>query len=558
MSKYLFLTIVILTSFWSSSQLVFEINQPSHLKGIYPSIPPSTAWNSPNLYINGTWFSDTVVVSNDGIDASACSPIINNVNNQYALFYRYGCNLDDQLLNAQAAGAIGAIIIDSVVGRPLPFQGEAQSASITIPFVIISLDEGDSLIAAINLGETSIVSFGDKTGTNTVDLGIYMETSIWSSYGYFHLNATSHFTDTLLGAWIYNHGTTDANNVQLRFYLKGKTSSIDLETISSPITIPIGDSTYVPISFQNIVDFSIEPDGLNYGYSILTSDIDEDTLDNEIVNSLLFYDMSTSGPYPPYPLLSPSFYNNQSTESDFDYILMTNPPNYYAIGYKGILDNLHCILIGSYGYVSNFFDDVLFSISDFGNYDGFNFYSGGIIHGPMMYWDLPNTSLSISNHNFGGDPNMQHYDTVGVTIEYGGTINVAFTTDMYHDEKRRRYPEEKVLYYIDYVQTELDPRLTPCSYFSYGDDCIEGLHENEINNIKLFPNPSNGTFQIQTDLNIEKIEVIDFTGKKCFNKVLSKTPSGFETQLDVENGYYILNLYTSDGTVFRKSILITN
>ncbi len=555
MRKFLLLSIVILASFWSSAQLVFEINQPSHLKGIYPSIPPSTAWNSPNLYINGTWFSDTVVVSNDGIDASACSPIINNVNNQYALFYRYGCNLDDQLLNAQAAGATGAIIIDSVVGRPLPFPSEVQSASITIPFVIISLDEGDSLIAAINLGETSIVSFGDKTGIRTIDLGIYMETSIWSNYGYFHLNATSHFTDTLLGAWIYNHGTTDANNVQLRFYLKGKTSSIDLETISSPITIPIGDSTYVPISFQNTVDFSIEPDGLNYGYSILTSDIDEDTLDNEIMNSLLFYD--TIGPLGgAFPLLSPSFFNNQSTESDFDYILLTNTPNYYAIGYKGILDNLHCILTGSYGYVSNFFDDVLFSISDFGNYDGFNFYSGGIIHGPMMYWDLPNTSLSISNHNFGNDPNMQFHDTVGVTIEYAGTINVAFTTDMYHDEKRRRYPEEKVLYYIDYVQTELDPRLTPCSYFTYGNNCFSGLHENEINTIKLFPNPSNGVFEIESKINLDRMEVIDVSGKICSQTLLNSIDSFYQCNLKVVPGYYTLIFYTSDNKEIRTPIII--
>ena len=553
MRKFLLLSIIILSSFWSSAQLVFEINQPSHLKGIYPSIPPSTAWNSPNLYINGTWFSDTVVISNDGINASACSPIINNVNNQYALFYRYGCNLDDQLLNAQAAGATGAIIIDSVVGRPLPFPSEVQSASITIPFVIISLDEGDSLIAAINLGETSVVSFGDKTGTNTVDLGIYMETSIWSSYGYFHLNTTSYFTDTLLGAWIYNHGTADVNNVQLRFYLKGKTSSIDLETISLPVTIPVGDSIYVPISFQNIVDFSIEPDGLNYGYSILLSDIDEDTLDNEIMNSLLFYNMSSSSLE---SLLSPSFFNNQSTLSDFDFLLSGNPAYYYVIGYRGIFNPPNCIISSSYGYVSNFFTEVLCYFSNFGSYDGFNFYSGLISQGPLWTVNFPNTSLTIYNHNFINDPNQSFYDTVGVTIEFLGTLNFAFTTDMYHDEKRRRYPEEKVLFYIDNIQSELDPRLTPCSYFVYGNVCWGGLNENDKNDIKLFPNPSNGVFEIQTKINLDKMEVIDVTGKICSQTLFNSIDSFYQCNLKVVPGYYTLIFYTSDNKVIRTPIII--
>jgi hypothetical protein len=52
--------------------------------------------------------------------------------------------------------------------------------------------------------------------------------------------------------------------------------------------------------------------------------------------------------------------------------------------------------------------------------------------------------------------------------------------------------------------------------------------------------------------------MIDFTGKKCSNKISGKTYSGYETNLDVEYGYYTLIFYTSDGIVLRKSIFINN
>ncbi len=276
----LFSMLFFATIFTASSQLVFEVNEPFHLRGIYPSIAPQLGWGSPNLNINGAWFSDTILIANDGNIGSACGTLNNSVAGQFVLFQRNSCSIADQLLNVQNQGASGALIIDNVVGRPLPFDTLDQAFEVTIPFIIISKDEGDSLLTSLSAGETAIVSFGDKTTSLNSDLGIYMERSIWSSYGYFKLEGNTYFTDTLLGSWIYNHGNSIVNDAQLQFYLKGKSSTLDYAVTSEEIQILPGDSVYVPLSFPFIIDFSGEMNGLDYGYSIISSTVDEDTLDN--------------------------------------------------------------------------------------------------------------------------------------------------------------------------------------------------------------------------------------------------------------------------------------
>lgn len=310
----LLLSVFIIGVNFCYGQLVFEINEPSHLVGVYPSIAPSTGWSCPNLLVNGNWYNDSVVIANDGIDASACSTILNNISGQFALFYKSSCAIDNQLLNVQSAGATGAVIIDDVVGRPLPFYSLAQSSLITIPFIIISKDEGDSIISAIGESENVTVSFGDKTGIQSSDLGIYMETSIWSSYGIYPLKDQSYFTDTLLGAWIYNHSNSPVNDAQLKFYLRGKASSINEEIISPEVIIPAHDSIYIPISFPVIIDFTSEINGLDYGYKIFSSLTDSDTLDNHLTNELFFRSKFIAGAN--RPLESLSFFNDTSTSCE--------------------------------------------------------------------------------------------------------------------------------------------------------------------------------------------------------------------------------------------------
>jgi thiol-disulfide isomerase/thioredoxin len=71
------------------------------------------------------------------------------------------------------------------------------------------------------------------------------------------------------------------------------------------------------------------------------------------------------------------------------------------------------------------------------------------------------------------------------------------------------------------------------------------------NDIKVFPNPSNGTFKVQNIENSDKIEVLELSGKVVFSKEISDDLTEIDTQLN--SGMYILKVFGSNGV---KSQLI--
>ena len=75
----------------------------------------------------------------------ACEPILNNLNNKIALIDRGGCAFTTKVANAQAAGAIAAIIANNVPSG-LPGMG-GTDPTITIPSAGISQADGDTLKA---------------------------------------------------------------------------------------------------------------------------------------------------------------------------------------------------------------------------------------------------------------------------------------------------------------------------------------------------------------------------------------------------------------------------
>lgn len=553
--KGFYLTTIITCLFINllNAQLVFEINEPANLIGIYPSIAPQNGWGSPNLSTNGNWFSDTLVVANDGVLGSACSALITPVVGQFGLFYRNQCSIDDQLLNVQNSGATGAIIIDTITGRPLPFNSLAQSSLINIPFVIISKDEGDSLMNAIANGETAVVSFGDKTSINNFDLGIYMETSIWSSYGYYPLRNSSYFTDTLLGAWIYNHGNSTVSDAQLKFYLKGMTSAIDYEIISGPQTINPGDSIYVPISFPEIIDFNAENYGLKYGYDLLSAIIDSDTLDNRISNFLFTKkDVSIFG-NDLGGIISPSFYNDTTGLNYLDYFLTADLATWNHLGYRVIkfIPGCICEIVLS-KYPNDFTNNTIVSVYNLANWDGTNFFSGS-----TFLLDSGYDSFMTSSRN--------HYstfrydivsDTIGIVFE-AELKNVGFTSDMYHDEKRRQSMTNNILFYEDMVIKELDKRLTPCTYAimpnNLGTCYGIGISEIKEESFRIYPNPSNGKINIlsNTFINPHSIYVLNIYGE-----IVLKLPYADEVKLTLPSGIYFLKISDLNNNSHVEKIII--
>jgi hypothetical protein len=85
-----------------------------------------------------------------------------------------------------------------------------------------------------------------------------------------------------------------------------------------------------------------------------------------------------------------------------------------------------------------------------------------------------------------------------------------------------------------------------------------GLEENELQNVRVFPNPSKGSFSISgiTSDKPLQLEVRDVHGKLVFEeKVFSKEANGFA--LEVENGIYFVTVWDleSKGFVVEKLVV---
>jgi len=141
------------------------INSPAGVAGNYACYPTTAFGPAISAPITAN-----IVLVDDGTGATGslgCNALTNGaaVNGKIALIRRGTCPFVDKVNNAQAAGAIGVIMMNNIDGTPIPMGG--TDAGITIPSVMISKADGDILVAALGSGAvngTLNPSTGDFTG----------------------------------------------------------------------------------------------------------------------------------------------------------------------------------------------------------------------------------------------------------------------------------------------------------------------------------------------------------------------------------------------------------
>lgn len=117
-------------------------------KSIAGTLGVQQASFGPPLRVNGGMTGQVKLVDDGtGVGTDACEPIQNNLNGKIALIDRGGCSFTTKVLNAQNAGAKGAIVANNQPGNsPAPMGG--FSPLVTIPSVGITLDQGNDLKSA--------------------------------------------------------------------------------------------------------------------------------------------------------------------------------------------------------------------------------------------------------------------------------------------------------------------------------------------------------------------------------------------------------------------------
>ncbi len=151
------------------------VQTPANLAGSYNNV--ESGFSTANKLISKGPVFDTVVLYT--ADTLACSDTLAaNVKGKIALIYRGTCNFTTKVKNAQKAGAVAVIMVNTK-GSDLIIMGGTDN-SITIPAVMISYDDGSKLSGAIKAGSTVTATL---TGAPTLD-GDFDNGIICHEYGH--------------------------------------------------------------------------------------------------------------------------------------------------------------------------------------------------------------------------------------------------------------------------------------------------------------------------------------------------------------------------------------
>lgn len=136
-----------------------EVYAPAFWAGIYET---PAALFGPALTTTGV--TAEVVEVNDGSwPPDACQPILNGaaLNGKIAYIDRGTCSYDFKVAAAQAAGAVGVIVVNNVAGGAFEMPG--NNPAITIPSVMISGEEGEPLREDVEAGGTIVTLRSNAT-----------------------------------------------------------------------------------------------------------------------------------------------------------------------------------------------------------------------------------------------------------------------------------------------------------------------------------------------------------------------------------------------------------
>ncbi len=266
---------------------------------------PAGGWGTPDFNIPGTYVQDTLMVVDDGstgtnaqgnpISAEGCNPLINNLTGKIAVVFRNTCEFGMKALNAQNAGAVGVIVINRNPGEVIAMGSGASGANVTIPVVMVDINDGLSLIAAMANGPV-VMLLGNKTGLFPNDGGISSGATLLPRQAMIPSqlaqNGTEYNFD--LGARVYNYGNQAQTNMTLTATITNPSGATVYNNQAAGISLAPGDSIDVdPTQANNLPNFSLAsyPEGTyTLTYTLGLSAADDYDADNTLTTTFTVTD----------------------------------------------------------------------------------------------------------------------------------------------------------------------------------------------------------------------------------------------------------------------------
>ncbi len=259
MKKILLLSCFLMLSLtYLQAQIIVYCESPASVAGnkAFTWADPAGGWGTKDL--NNPIYSvkDTLMLMSDGTtgDTLGCNPQIVDLTGKIAVCYRGSCEFGKKVQDAQAAGAIGCIIINHS-GDPVAMGPGANGATDTIPSVMINTADGAALWAKVKSGVPVVVFIGNKFGLYPNDLGFYAVDALTSrvTANPALVSASATEFNVPMGAWVHNYGNTSQSNITLSGVISGAAT---YSAAATPVTLAPGDSVYATIPTYSAASYN--------------------------------------------------------------------------------------------------------------------------------------------------------------------------------------------------------------------------------------------------------------------------------------------------------------
>ena len=153
------------------------------------------------------------------------------------------------------------------------------------------------------------------------------------------------------------------------------------------------------------------------------------------------------------------------------------------------------------------------------------------------------TAVSLSNYSINNgvtvtNASLHTFDKTKIILTVSGMVNGSYTLTVDNVEDLAGNP-------IDNVQVDFSLNTS--------------IYETEINNVSIYPNPSNKFFYIDFDSNLQGdaiIEIMDFTGRLVFNKTVSISSTQHIIPVSLNSkGIYLINIQTQKKNLTSKIVI---
>ena len=575
MKKLLLSLSVILSAAAASAQVIVAGVSPQNIVANYTHTwaDPAGGWGTPDFNIPNTFVEDTIMLVDDGstgtnaqgnpVSAEGCNPLINNLTGKIAVIYRNTCEFGAKAFNAQNAGAVGVIIINRNPGEVIAMGAGANGANVTIPVVMLDLNDGATLVNEMANGPV-VVFMGNKTGLFPNDVSLLGRATLAPKAAMVHSllaqNGTEFNFD--LGAKVFNPGNQNQAAVTLTATITDPSGNEVYNNSVNNLSINSGfDSTEVaPGTLPNFSLATYSAGEYTLTYTATINGVTDEYLDDNTLTYKFSFNDSVFAYAKPLngSISAANHYRPGTNNQTYSVCTVINDANANRVQAEGVyfsatkaantapLDGEE-IALYLYKWEDAFADlnDANLAFNTLTEVASGFYYYPGDLQDQIVYGAF-NTPVALENN--------QRY------LACAQTVNL----DLYLG-----YDNTDYTYNTDYYLQPMFPNESDGTYFAIGFgtdlptalgvklDAVANVSENNVIDGKAYPNPANDNITISIEgEGVASLNVTDVSGKTVMTNLVSLVAGKSDVNIaSLESGMYIFNVSLENGKTAQFNVV---